>query len=357
MITFGNMAYVIYIALVAFLVLVVYGLYLFWKRRAMGILTGRGRAAAGFVRGSKVISRIKTGIIITSVLLCVILLLRPQWGEKIREVNSEGSDVLIALDVSRSMTARDVKPSRLDRAKDAVKWIVGSLKGDRVGLIVFAGDAFLQCPLTNDTGAFMMFLDAAGPESIRLQGTDMGRMFREAYRVFQKKRLTSKILVVITDGEDNEGAVIPAMKAFKELGVSVYTVGVGRAEGEYIPGESSEGSGEVYLRDTEGKLIRSSKNADLLKQLAGATGGAYLDITGGFSDLRFILEIIEDQQRNAYGSRIIKERKERFAIVAALLLALLSVELMLPERKISGRSKGRMKERLRRILMKMKRKP
>ncbi len=333
MIAFGNFSYIIYIALAVVLAGGLFTFYLVWKRRIMKYLAGREDNYTSMVVGSRRRQRIREIMVFVSILLFGLLILRPQWGENMREVNSEGSDVLIALDVSRSMLARDVQPSRLDRAKDAIRWIAGSLKGDRIGLVLFAGDAFLQCPLTNDIGAFMMFLDSAGPDSIRLQGTDIGRMFAQAYRVFEKKRITSKVLVLITDGEDHEGAAIEAVQQFRDLGVSVYTVGVGRDKGEYIPaGEEGESEGEVYKRDSGGKLIRTEKNPRLLKQLAGRTGGAYLDISNSFSDLRFILEIIEDQQRNKYGSRVIKERKERFAPVAILLILLLSAELLMPER-------------------------
>ncbi len=334
MITFGNFTYIVYIGLAVFLAAGLFIFYLVWKGRIMKHLSGRDDDYASLVLGSRRRQRFREILILVSILLFGLLILRPQWGENMREVNSEGSDVLIALDVSRSMLARDVAPSRLDRAKDAIRWIAGSLKGDRIGLVLFAGDAFLQCPLTNDIGAFMMFLDAAGPDSISLQGTDIGRMFTQAYRVFEKKRITSKVLVLITDGEDHEGTAIEAVQRFKELGVSVYTVGVGRAKGDFIPaGDDKEGSGgEVYKRDSGGKLIRTEKNPRLLKQLAGRTGGAYLDISESFSGLRFILEIIEDQQRNKYGSRVIKERKERFAPVAILLILLLTLELLVPER-------------------------
>ncbi len=350
MIAFGNYTYIIYIGLAVFLTAGLFIFYILWKRRILKYLSGHNEDYGSMIIGSPRRRRLREIMVLVSILLFGLLILRPQWGENIREVNSEGSDVLIALDVSRSMLARDIEPSRLDRAKDAIRWIAGSLKGDRIGLILFAGDAFLQCPLTNDIGAFMMFLDAAGPDSIRLQGTDIGRMFAQAYRVFEKKRITSKIMVLITDGEDHEGAAIPAVQQFKEMGVSVYAVGVGRKGGDYIPaGEEEKSGGEVFKRDSGGKLIRSEKNPKLLKQLAGRTGGAYLDISDSFADLRFILQIIEDQHRNKYGSRVIKERKERFAPVAIVLLIFLVLELMIPERAAQSREASLFKRLIKRF--------
>ena len=333
MITLGNYTYIVYAAVVAFFVLLLYGLYLYWKRRAVAMLIREGRIRQSLVRGSGRIMRAREALVIISIILFAVVFLRPQWGEHVREVNSEGSDVLIALDVSRSMLAKDVEPSRLQKAKDAVRWLAESLQGDRIGLVLFAGDAFLQCPLTNDIGAFMMFLDAADPSAIRLQGTDIGKALMEAYRVFEQKRLTSRMLVLITDGEDHQGAADEAAETFRDLNVSVYSVGIGRDEGDIIPLEGDDASEDNYLRNSEGTLVRSKKNPDLLKRLAARTGGAYIDITRSFSDLRFILEVISDQQKNKYGTRIIKEKKDRFQIFVVILVLLLSLEIMLPERK------------------------
>jgi len=333
MISFGNIRYLPYIIIAAAVVLAFFVVYLLWKKRIISVLAGKNSFISSLILGSSRIRAIKNTLIVVSIILFSIVMLRPQWGENIREVSREGSDILIALDVSNSMLARDISPSRLNRAKDAVRWIAESLKGDRIGLILFAGDAFLQCPLTNDIGAFLMFLDAASPESIRLQGTDIGKMLNSAYRVFEKKRVTSRILVLITDGEDNEGAALGAVGRFRDMGVSVYTVGVGRSKGEFIPAGGSGSSADIYYRDSGGKLIRTRKNPDLLKKLAGSTGGGYVDITDSLKGLRYIIDIVEDQQKNEYGSRIIKEKKERFQMFAFVLIILISVELMLPERK------------------------
>ena len=332
MMDFGNYTYIIYILSVSASVALIFAAYLAWKRRVLRGLV-RGAALEDMVHGSAGIARWKTVLVFSSIIVFAFTLLRPRWGDLSREVKNEGSDVLIALDVSNSMLARDIEPSRLQRARDAVRWIAGSLKGDRIGLILFAGDAFLQCPLTSDTGAFMMFLDAAGTDSMPVQGTDIGRALDEGIRVFKKKRLTSRIFVLITDGEDHQGAAVAAADRFRDLDVSVYTIGVGRDRGEFIPQGNADEDPGSYLRDSSDELIRTRKNPDLLKKLAAMTGGSYIDITNGLSGLSFILEIISDQQKNIYGSRIIREKQERYQVFAAILILLLSVELMLPERK------------------------
>ncbi len=333
MIAFGNLKYLVYIAATAGVVLALFIFYMYWKRSVLAGIARRSGSSLHLIRGSFRRARVREGLIIAAIILSAFVVLRPQRGEKVREVRNEGSDVLIALDVSRSMLAEDVGPSRLRRAKDAVKWIVESLKGDRVGLILFAGDAFLQCPLTSDYGAFMMFLESAGPGSIPYQGTDIGRALEEAIRVFEKKRLTSKLLVLITDGEDHQGAAGPAAARFRKMDVSVYTVGIGREKGEYIPAGEDEETEDNYFRDRSGKLVRTRKNPDLLKKLAASTRGSYIDITGNLSGLRFILQIIEDQQTTQYGTRIIKERREYYQVFTLILIVLLAAELLIPERK------------------------
>lgn len=332
MLQFGNYTYLIYIVSISAVALALFLFYLMWRRRAVSLLS-RGVARDYLIRGSKAVVLAKQVLVILSIILFALVLLRPQWGEQVREVNNEGTDVLIALDVSPSMLAQDVKPSRLARARDAVRWIVESLKGDRVGLILFSGDAFLQCPLTNDYGAFMMFLDSASPDSVYLKGTDIGMALRQAYRVFRNKRLTSRMLVLITDGEDHEGTAEEAAGLFRDMDVAIYTVGIGLTGGEVIPSTGDENTADSYYRDGSGRLIKTKKDPSFLKRIAGMTEGSYIDITDGLSGLHAVLDVIAGQQKNRYGSRIIKEPREQYQIFAFVLFLLLSIELMLPERR------------------------
>ncbi len=185
-------------------------------------------------------------------------------------------------------------------------------------------------------GAFAMFLDSAGPDSVRLQGTDIGKAMRAAERMFNKRRMTSKLFVLITDGEDHEGNVSGALSGLKDLGVRVYTVGVGK----YAGGEIPEGEGEIQeegaLRDESGAIIRTKKDAGLLERIARETDGEYLDITDSLSDAYTILKALSKESKTDFGSRIVKERKERYQLFALLLLFLLSIEIMLPERRDSS---------------------
>lgn len=330
--SFGNYKYLIYIALVSFIMLALFIFYLWWKKRAVMHLIKNRNLRNTLLVGSTVRQKITAASVIISIILFSFVLLRPQWGDLVREVNNEGTDLLIALDVSKSMDAQDVSPSRLARAKDAIKVMAESLKGDRAALILFAGESFLQCPLTSDIGAFVMFLNSVNTNSIRLQGTDIGSAIRASLRVFAKRRMTSKILVLITDGEDHEGNYSGEIKKLQELGIAVYTVGIGTQSGDAIPaGDDRSGAG--YFKDDSGKIVQTRKNTGLLKRIADETGGEYLDITDNLSDVYRIMKIISQQEKNQLGSRIVKEKQEQYQIFAFILMIFLSVSIMLPERR------------------------
>ena len=331
-----NLAWIEYLpaaALICTAVIIFFAFYMYWRRRVLKFMTVNGRR---LVAGNRKRIVIKEILIITAVILSFIALLKPQFGEYPKEVTSEGTDVLVALDVSRSMMAKDADPDRLGRAKRGIKWIAESLSGDRIGLLVFAGDAFLLCPLTTDIGAFMMFLESAGPDSVNIQGTDIGRMLAEAAKVYEKKRLTSKLLVIITDGEDHEGGVEAQIDKFRELGVSVYAAGLGHDKGEFIPAGGDDSVPDAFYRDSSGSLIKSRQNYGLLKKLADETGGAYFDITGSFSGLNDIIDVIEKQQRESKGSRIIREKIDRTWIFILLIIIVLGAESVIAERRKDG---------------------
>lgn len=328
--SFAGIEYLPAIAVICTAVLLFFAFYMYWRRRALKLMTVNGRK---IIAGDRKRIVFKEILIIIAVLLSFAALLKPQCGETPHEVTSEGTDVLIALDVSRSMLSKDADPDRLGRAKRGIKWIAESLSGDRIGLMVFAGDAFLLCPLTNDIGAFMMFLDSAGPDSVNIQGTDIGAMLSEAAKVYAKKRLTSKLLVIITDGEDHEGGVDAEIEKFRELGVSVYAAGIGRESGEFISAGEDDSTADAFYRDRDGNLVKTRQDQGLLKKLASETGGAYCDITGNFSGLNNIVNVIEKQQKESKGSRIVKEKIDRTWIFILLIILALGVELIIAERR------------------------
>ena len=334
MIAFANYDYMIYIFVTGACLMAFHIFYAIWRRMAAFSAFGNKDAARKIISGNYGGIFIKEILILLGIIIASIVLLGPMWGDRMKKTDYEGTDVLIALDVSRSMLAKDVSATRLERAKRGVRLIAESLKGDRIGLIIFAGDAFLQCPLTNDTGAFTMFLESVGPDSVNVQGTDIGMMLAEAEKVYKKKNLTSKMLIVITDGEDHEGRVEPEIKKFKEMGVAVYTLGIGRS-GDLIPFDKTR-DGENFYRDRSGSLIKTSQNKDLLKELADKTGGFYVDITNSFSGINQIINIIEGKDKVYYGTKMVKEKIDRTYIFLLILIIIMGVEMFISERKIKA---------------------
>jgi len=326
---FANYRYLVYVLLAGAIVTAFYAVYLVWKRGLIRSLAPNGERRAELLVALPGVRALKDALIVTCVLLFAVAVLRPRWGETVREVRSEGVDVLFALDVSRSMLARDVPPSRLDRAREAVRLMAGSPGTGRAGMILFAGDAFLQCPLTEDLGAFMMFLDSARAGSVRRQGTDIGGALEAAGKVFEKKRMTSKMLVLITDGEDHEGRVMEGARRLRDLGVSVHAVGIGTITGEAVPVD--EGADE-FLRAGDGAPVRSGKNSTLLGRIARESGGKYVDITADLSGIYRLIRLAGDQEKLRHGSHIIREKEERYRLFVLALILLLCLELLLPER-------------------------
>jgi len=281
---------------------------------------------------------IKIAMIILAVFLILFALVRPQWGFEWEEMKRAGLDMLIAIDVSKSMLATDVKPNRLERSKFAIKDLMKKLNGDRIGLIAFAGTAFLQCPLTIDYNGFLLSLDDAGIGTIPRGGTSITSAIREAMAAFsagggkaQDKKY--KVLVIITDGEDFEGDALEAAKDAANLGIKIYCVGVGTAEGELIPATGERGE-RAYLADRNGNVVKTKLNEDLMKRLAVSTGGSYVHA----SQSEFGLALLYDRSISKLEKRDIEAKmrkcyQERFQYFLWPAMFLLLVEPLISERR------------------------
>ena len=266
-------------------------------------------------------------------LMCVLALARPQWGFEWQEVKRTGLDMLIAIDVSKSMLARDVKPNRLERSKFAVKDLVKKLSGDRIGLIAFAGTAFLQCPLTIDYNGFLLSLDDLSTETIPRPGTSISGAIKEAIEVFKGPEKKFKILILITDGEELEGDALKLASEAAQAGIRIYCVGVGTADGDLIPVIDEHGE-RAYIADKQGQAVKSRLNEDLLKRIAVATGGSYVHATQ--SDFGLILlydKSISKLEKHEIESKMKKHYQERYQIFLGIAIALLLLEPLFSERK------------------------
>lgn len=329
---FGNIYAVHYMwSLVALLIFIVWSAKR--RRRDMMRFADEGLISALTENYYKNGERIKQILISAAILLLILSLIRPQWGFEWNEVKRSGLDILIAIDTSNSMLAEDVKPNRLERSKLAVKDLVKNLQGDRIGLIAFAGNAFLQCPLTVDYNGFMLSLDGLDVNTIPKGGTSISSVIQTAVESYEGGMKKYKVLVIITDGEDHEGNTIEMVQTAKENGIKIFTIGIGTPEGELIPITDDNGK-MVFLKNREGNVVKTALDESTLKEIALDTGGSYVKATGTEFGLDLIYEEkLSKMEKREIESRMVKMYEERFQIPLVLALMLLCIEPFISRRK------------------------
>lgn len=275
--------------------------------------------------------RIKNILFVLGIAFLFIGLARPQYGNRWVEVRRKGIDILIGVDVSKSMLVRDITPNRLERSKLAIKDFVAKLEGDRVGLLPFAGTSFLMCPLTTDYEAFYNSLDALDINTIPKGGTDIGRVILDAEKILSNEA-NHKILVLVTDGEDLSQNALDAAKKAKEHGMTIYTIGVGTPKGELIPAPGKDAN--EFIKDANGNFVTSKLDEQTLSKIAEATGGVYMPLgnTGqGFDAIyQQKLSLLPKEE---HGQRKRKVPVERFSWALALAASLLAADFLITGRK------------------------
>jgi Ca-activated chloride channel family protein len=279
------------------------------------------------------LQRIRILLIIGIFVLVVGALSRPQWGFQWQKVKHEAADILLVMDTSKSMLTRDVQPNRLERTKLAVKDLLSKLKGDRVGLIAFAGDAFMVCPLTHDYNGFLLSLNELDTDIIPRGGTNISQAIAEAIKSYDQTPSKYKAIVIMTDGDNLEGDPLALAKKAKDLGIKIYTVGIGTREGELIQIANDQGENE-FLKDEQGNYVKSRLNETLLEQIAQTTDGAYVKASGAQFGLETIYENeLAVMKKRELEAKMEKRYYERFQIPLALAVLLLVVESCLRPRK------------------------
>lgn len=311
------------------------GLHWYAARRSRGLLDRFGEHA--LVRRlrpsvSATARRWKVALGLVAFALLGLALARPQFGNRVETVRREGQDVVVALDVSRSMYAEDVAPNRLERAKIEVGRIIQRLDGDRIGLVAFAGDAFVQSPLTTDYGAAMMFLNAMDPTLMSTQGTDVGKAVAVALEALEETPAEHRVLVIVTDGEDHEGGVAGAIAEASEANVTVHAVGVGTAAGVPLPAVDESGARRGFRRDDQGAVITTRLNETALQDIAMQTGGRYYRIGQAGDGLVQLAERIGTGGREVE-SREVTQFEEQYQSFVAAALLLLALEFVVPGTK------------------------
>lgn len=307
-----------------------------WRRREALHHFGDGTVVSRLVSAvSARRRRWKAAAVVAGVMLLCLALAGPRYGTQLREVKREGIDLMIALDVSSSMLAEDVAPNRLSRARNELKKLLGELRGDRVGLVIFAGDAFIQCPLTSDYSAVRLFLDVADPDMIPTPGTDFSVAFNMAMNAFEKSsnsstERTTRAILFVSDGENHVADVDKLAASAREEGIVLFATGVGETTGSPIP-LYHNGRRVGYKQDADGQIVQTRLEEDALRELA--SDGGYYRIARTSSSLPNLLTSLERLERQEFAREEFEEYEERFQWPLVLALLLLGVERVVSDRR------------------------
>ena len=267
---------------------------------------------------------LKNVLFLIALVFVIIALAEPRWGKELRKVKKEGIDIVICLDVSKSMDATDIKPSRIERAKDQISLFIDNLKGDRVALIPFAGKAYVQCPLTDDYAAAKMFLSLLNTNAIQEFGTNIGAAIDKAMKLFGESS-KHKVIILVSDGEDLEKSAIDKAKEAAKKGAIIYSLGIGTPQGSPIPMKAENGN-TSYAKDENGNIILTKLDVSTLSKLATITGGQFYPITPRQSEIYAILSSIGKMEKSKYASREFIRYKEQYKYFLFVALIFLFIE-------------------------------
>lgn len=326
MINFANGQYLLLLLLIPFF-FVIQALVLMLRRRRVRKFGDEALVSLMMPSYAKAKVWVRLSMFSLGFFFFVIGLSRPQIGAKLKEHETKGAEIMIVLDVSNSMLAEDYSPNRLDRAKLAISRLVDKLREDRIGLIVFAGNSFVQLPITTDYVSAKMFLNSITTESVPVQGTAIGEAVNTAMRSFSAQSEKSRAIIVITDGENHEDDPVAAAKQAAELGARVFTIGVGSPEGKPIPM-----NGEL-LKDKDGNIVVTRLDEAVLQDVAAAGNGVYVRAGNSEFGLNPIIDDIKKMEDEKYSSVVFEEYDEQFMYFLAIALFFFVVEMLIGDRR------------------------
>jgi Ca-activated chloride channel family protein len=277
--------------------------------------------------------RLKKVLIVTAVSFSILSLAMPQIGSRLTMTKRYGVDIMIAIDTSSSMLAQDIKPDRIEKAKMELSSLIDRLKGDRIGILTFAGDSFMQCPLTLDYSAAKMFLSIVEPGMMPKPGTAIGDAIKSSIKSFAKKERKHKVLILLTDGEDHDTNPVDAASAAKKDGIVIYTIGIGTKKGEPIPIIDQSGKINGYKKDKSGEVVMTKLDEETLQKIALITDGKYYHATANEFELDKIYDEINRMDKKELSSRLFTQYEDRFQYFLGIALILLCVEFMIGDRK------------------------
>lgn len=322
----------LYALLLIPLMALVFALYLRWKNRtlrSMGDYFILLRLIPDYSKGKKIFKFI---LFATAIALLVFSLANLQVGSQLEEVKRSGADIIVALDVSNSMLAEDIRPNRLHRSKMAISRLIDNLENDRIGIVVFAGQSFTQLPLTHDKAAAKMLLQSISPNSVSVQGTAIGAAINHALNSFDDNDLKNKTIIIISDGENHEDDPISAAQTAERAGVVIHTIGVGAPEGAPIPVYRG-GVKTGFRRDRDGNTVITRLDEETLRRIASVTGGTYIRATDADLGLDRIFEEIQKMEKETYESKVFSNYISRYQYFLGLALILLILESLIYDRK------------------------
>ena len=327
MINFGNIQF-LWLLLLVPVIVAGYGIMRHRRRKALQAFGDEALVKELMPRYSAVKGWLRCLLVALAFACFVVGLARPMVGAALKEHQTNGAEIMICLDVSNSMLAEDYSPNRLDRAKLAISRLTDKLQDDRIGLIVFAGTAFVQLPVTTDYVSAKMFLGSIDTGSVPVQGTAMGDAIFTGIRSFSAQSEKSRVIIVISDGENHEDDPVAAAKEAAENGIRVYTIGVGSSEGQPIPYEGG------LMKDKEGEIVVTRLDEDMLRRVAKAGNGAYVHAGNDEFGLNPIIDDIRRLEDEEFGSLVFEEYNEQYMYFFGIALALLVIEMLIGERRL-----------------------
>ncbi len=303
-----------------------------WKKNAIKKLVDNHLVQFLIPEKSRVKPYFKFFIFILIYTNLVLAMANPQIGSKLQEVKRKGVDVMIALDLSNSMLAEDIKPSRLESAKRAISKFIEKLKNDRIGIVVFGGQAYTQLPITTDFAAAKLFLNTISTDMIPTQGTAIGAAIEQCKSAFNPESKTSKVIVILTDGENHEDDASKAAAQSKEEGILVHTIGMGSPQGSPIP--LYQGRNKVgFRKDNSGNSVVTKLNEPMLQEIAASGGGIYVRASSSSAGLDYVLDEINKMEKAEFGSKVYTDYEDRFQYFLGFAIFLLILDFFITEKK------------------------
>ena len=332
MLRYDNIDFLYFLALIP---LIAIGLYFYnrWQKKSIEKFGDENLVIELMQNHSKARKNIKNTLFIFSIAFLIIGISNPQIGTKMEEVKREGVDLMIAIDLSHSMMAQDIKPNRLERAKQAISRLIDKLEGDRIGLVVFAGEAYVQLPITTDYSAAKLFLSTVNTSIIPTQGTKIGNAIDLCVKSFDQENNQNKAIIIITDGENHDDEAISSAKIAQEQNIYIHTLGMGLTKGGPIPFYNKYGSTSEFRKDREGNIIITKLNETILKEIAQAGMGTYIRANNSKSGLSVLFDEINKMEKKEIGTMIFTNYKDRFQIFISISLVLLILNLIILQRK------------------------